>query len=178
MSRPSAIERLDAAGDRLLEPLRTSRPATVLFGAASTAGDFSIVWHVIGLLRSVGSLDRLREALFLSCALGVESLVVNQGVKRLFKRERPTTSGDHRFDIRTPSTSSFPSGHASSATCAAIVLVHFAGMPMGVVFVALAAVVALSRVIVRIHHLSDIIGGVVVGAVLGAVAVAVAGSVL
>jgi membrane-associated phospholipid phosphatase len=39
-------------------------------------------------------------------------------------------------------------------------------------------VVALSRVVVRIHHLSDIIGGVVVGAFLGAVAVAVAGTIL
>jgi membrane-associated phospholipid phosphatase len=32
-------------------------------------------------------------------------------------------------------------------------------------------VVALSRVVVRIHHLSDILGGLVVGAILGGIAV-------
>ena len=173
-----AVTRLDDAGDRLLEPLRNVRALSAIFGAASTVGDFSIIWHVIGFLRAIGSAGRLHEALFLSCALGVESLVVNQGVKRLFKRERPTQSGDERFDIRTPTTSSFPSGHASSATCAAILLVRFVGMPVGILFVVLAIVVALSRVVVRIHHLSDIIGGILVGGVLGAVAASVAGVVL
>ena len=178
MTTGSAVDRLDSAADRLLEPLRTLRATSFVFATASTVGDFSIIWHVIGLLRAIGSLDRFREALFLSCALGAESLIVNQGIKRLFRRERPTTSGDERFDIRTPSTSSFPSGHASSATCAAFLLVHFTGMPVGTFFVVLAAVVALSRVVVRIHHLSDIFGGIVVGAVLGAAAVSVAGTVL
>ena len=178
MTESPAFARIDEAGDRLLEPLRRMRATSVIFGAASTVGDFSIVWHVIGFVRAIGSARRFHEALFLSCALGVESLVVNQGVKRLFRRERPTASGDERFDIRTPSTSSFPSGHASSATFAAILLVRFVGMPAGLAFVALAVLVALSRVVVRIHHLSDIVGGVVVGAVLGASAAALAGSVL
>lgn len=178
MINRSAIDRLDRAGDRMLEPLRTHALTAALFGAASTVGDFSIVWHVIGLLRSVGSVDRLREALFLSTALGAESLIVNQGVKRMFGRERPTASGDERFAIRTPSTSSFPSGHASSATFAAVILVHFTGMPAGLLFVALAVIVSLSRVVVRIHHLSDIIGGIAVGAGLGLAAVWLAGSLL
>lgn len=174
MSRGGIVTRTDALGDRALEPLRTNRAANAVFGAASTVGDFSIVWHVIGLVRAVGSVQRLREAVFLSCALGVESLVVNQGVKRLFRRERPTVSGDDRFDVRTPSTSSFPSGHASSATFAAVILTAFAGWPASALFVPVAAVVALSRVVVRIHHLSDIIGGVLTGGLLSLAALAVA----
>lgn len=161
------VARLDATGDRVLEPLRENKLSSALFGIASTVGDFSIIWHVIGLLRSIGSVERLQQALFLSAALGVESLIINQGVKRAFRRERPTTSGDERFDVRTPSTSSFPSGHASSATFATMVLVHFVGWPWSWVFVAIAAVVATSRVVVRIHHLSDIVGGVVFGVLLG-----------
>ena len=161
------VGRLDAAGDRILEPLRRNRASVTLFGFASKVGDFSFVWHVTGLLRSIGSVERLQQALFLSFALGVESLVVNQGVKRIFRRTRPTVSGDERFAVRTPSTSSFPSGHASSATFAVVVLAHFAGWPVSWVFVAIAATVALSRVVVRIHHLSDILGGILTGAVLG-----------
>lgn len=171
------VARLDAAGDRVLEPLRNNKASKLLFGLASRVGDFSLVWHATGLLRAVGSVDRLKQAIYLSVALGVESLVVNQGVKRFFRRERPTESGDHRFEVRTPSTSSFPSGHASSATFAVFVLASFAGWPVSLLFVAIAVTVALSRVVVRIHHLSDIIGGVVAGAVLGSVAVALAGPV-
>lgn len=169
---PGAVARFDAACDRLLEPVRRTRAAQALFGSASAAGDFSIVWHVTGLLLAIGSMDRLGEAAFLSCALGAESLIVNQGVKRIFRRERPTQSGDERFAVRTPSTSSFPSGHASSATFAAMILVSFTGWPGGWVFVVVAVVVALSRVMVRIHHASDIVGGVAVGALLGTVALA------
>ena len=161
----------DEAGDRVLEPLRNHRSTNALFGFASKVGDFSVVWHVVGLVRAIGSVDRLQQALALSVALGFESLIVNQGIKKLFKRERPTTSGDHRFDVRTPSTSSFPSGHASSATFAAIVLTSFTGFPLVLLWAGIALVVALSRVVVRIHHLSDIVGGVVTGAALSAIAV-------
>lgn len=168
----------DQAGDRILEPLRNNKATIALFGAASTIGDFSIVWHVVGFLRAIGSSARLQEAIALSVALGVESLIVNQGIKRLFRRERPTTSGDDRFEVRTPSTSSFPSGHASSATFAAIVLTSFTGWPLVILWTAIAAIVALSRVVVRIHHLSDIVGGIVTGAVLGSVAVPIINGVL
>ena len=168
----------DSAGDRILEPLRNNKASVALFGFASTIGDFSIVWHAVGLLRSIGSIERLQQALALSIALGIESLIVNQGIKRLFRRERPTTSGDHRFEVRTPSTSSFPSGHASSATFAAIILSSFTGFPLVILWCSIALIVALSRVVVRIHHLSDIVGGIVTGAILGGIAVPIIRSVL
>jgi membrane-associated phospholipid phosphatase len=168
----------DDSADRLVEPLRTNRVSKAVFGLASTIGDFSILWHIIGFGRAIGSIERFHQALALSITLGIESLIVNQGIKRLFRRERPTASGDHRFDVRTPSTSSFPSGHASSATVAAIVLTSFTGMPWAVVWVCAAAIVALSRVIVRIHHASDIIGGIVTGAILGSVALPIVRSFL
>lgn len=168
----------DSAGDRILEPLRNNKASVALFGFASTIGDFSIVWHAVGLLRSIGSIERLQQAIALSVALGVESLIVNQGIKRLFRRERPTTSGDHRFEVRTPSTSSFPSGHASSATFAAIILTSFTGFPLIILWCTIALIVALSRVVVRIHHLSDIVGGIVTGAILGGIALPIIRSVL
>jgi undecaprenyl-diphosphatase len=162
---------LDAAGDRILEPLRNNRASVVVFNAASKLGDFSIVWHLCGLLYAIGSVARAKEALALSVALGIESVIVNQGIKRLFRRDRPTTSGDHRFNVRTPSTSSFPSGHASSATFAAIILTSYSNFPIALLWIAIAVIVALSRVVVRIHHLSDILGGILTGAVLSIPAV-------
>jgi undecaprenyl-diphosphatase len=165
------MNRVDAIGDAVLEPLRQRKFFVVCFGIASTVGDFSIAWHIIGFTRAWGSMERLWQAVALSIALGVESLIVNQGIKRLFRRERPTTSGDDRFDIRTPRTSSFPSGHASSATFAVFILISYTGFPLGVLWIAIALVIALSRVVVRIHHTTDILGGILTGAILGSIAV-------
>ena len=168
----------DSTGDRILEPLRANSITKTVFGFASTVGDFSIIWHITGLLYAIGSMDRLKQAIALSVALGAESIIVNQGVKRIFRRERPTVSGDDRFEVRTPSTSSFPSGHASSATFAAIILIWMTGFPLTILWIIMAGVVALSRVVVRIHHLSDIVGGVITGAVLGAIAVPIISSII
>ena len=168
----------DTVGDRICEPLRNHRVSNALFGVASTVGDFSIIWHVIGLIYAIGSMQRLQQAVALSIALGCESIIVNQGVKRLFRRERPTISGDARFDLRTPSTSSFPSGHASSATFATIILVSFTGMPWAILWLVVAIIVAMSRVVVRIHHMSDIAGGVITGALLGAIATPIISSII
>ena len=168
----------DSTGDRILEPLRANSITKTVFGFASTVGDFSIIWHITGLLYAIGSMDRLKQAIALSVALGAESIIVNQGVKRIFRRERPTVSGDDRFEVRTPSTSSFPSGHASSATFAAIILIWMTGFPLAILWIIMAGVVALSRVVVRIHHLSDIVGGVITGAVLGAIAVPIISSII
>ncbi len=165
------MKRLDDGVNAFLEPLRQSHATARLFTGASHVGDFSVVWHVAGLLYAIGSLDRLRNALALSIALGIESLVVNQGVKRLFKRDRPTWHGDDRTRVRKPRTSSFPSGHASSATFAAIVLTSFTGWPVAALWCTLAVIIAISRVVVRIHHFTDVLGGVVVGGLLGAVAI-------
>ena len=168
----------DSTGDKVFEPLRKNAVSQRVFSMASTVGDFSIVWHVIGLLCAITSVISFRETLSMSVALGCESLIVNQGLKRIFRRDRPTVSGDERFDVRTPSTSSFPSGHASSATCAAIILTSCTGMPLAIVWILVGVVVALSRVVVRIHHLSDILGGLVAGAVLGGIAMPVINAIL
>jgi undecaprenyl-diphosphatase len=95
---------------------------------------------------------------------------VNQGVKRLFRRGRPTESGDERFDVRKPSTSSFPSGHASSAFFAATLLSAWGGRRSAPAWFAVAAIVSVSRAYVRIHHASDVVGGALLGLSLGTIA--------
>ena len=92
--------------------------------------------------------------------------------KAVFRRERPVLEGTgsrpHR--LRTPRTSSFPSGHASAATVAVMMLGRRRGLLTRAALAVLGTVVASSRVHVRIHHPSDVVGGVAVGYVLGRVA--------
>ena len=165
----SPVERFDAAADAAIERLRGRRVADRVFYTASWAGDWSLIWHVVALVIAIVSPRRRRAMLQVTLCLGVESLLVNQGLKRLFRRTRPTHDGGRPHHLRTPSTSSFPSGHATSAVVAASLL--SAAVPKGrPVWWPLAAVIAASRVHVRIHHASDVAGGVVVGTALAAVA--------
>ena len=116
-----SVDRFDEQIDELLERLRGHPAADRFFLAATHLGDFSLIWHIIGITRGIIK-RKPDEVVVLAALLGIESLIVNQGVKRLFRRDRPTTTGDDRLPVRQPSTSSFPSGHATSATFAAIIL--------------------------------------------------------
>lgn len=165
----TAIRRFDDAVDRTLEPWRDHTGVATVMTAATHAAEFSAIWHAAGLARGL-VVRRPDQVVALAVGLGVESLVVNQGLKRIFRRRRPTTGGDERFDIRSPVTSSFPSGHASSAAFAATVLIGWDGARWAPLWLGSAATVALSRPFVRIHHGSDIVAGAAVGVALGLVA--------
>ncbi len=160
------VDRFDARVDELLELVRGHPLADTLFSTASHVGDFSMVWHAIGIVRGLAK-GRADQVIVLAVMLGVESLVVNQGVKRLFRRERPTQTGDDRLQVRRPATSSFPSGHASSAAFAATVLAGWDAPALTLVWYEVAAIVGISRAYVRIHHGSDVVAGAVVGTLLG-----------
>jgi undecaprenyl-diphosphatase len=162
-SRSSRLAAFDAWFDRLLEPTRNFKPTIWLFTTATALGDF-------GIVRAVADTSRVKQALILSALMGVESLLLNQGIKPFFKRERPTVKGDSRFKIRKPRTSSFPSGHASSAFFAAVVLTRWSSWPAITAWFVFAVIVATSRVAVRIHHATDIFAGALIGTAMGLLA--------
>lgn len=161
------VRRFDAYVDRRFDRLRAVPGADRVFYTLSELGDFSLLWHLVAWSAAPFSERRRREAVELSSALGVESVIVNQGMKRMFRRQRPVWEAERPRRLRQPRTTSFPSGHASSAFTAAALLGR--SWPRPIVY-ALAVAVAASRVHVRIHHASDVIGGAVVGMVLGRVA--------
>lgn len=161
------FEPFDEWADAQLERLRGNKLADTVFTTASEVGDFSLIWHIVGAARGLSSEARAGEAALFSALIGAESLVVNQGIKRLFRRIRPTEVGDPRYPVRKPSTSSFPSGHASSAFFAALLLTSWTGRRSAPLWFGLAGVVATSRAYVRIHHPSDVVAGALVGLALG-----------
>lgn len=156
---------IDESVEGVANVLRGVPGTNQLFYAASEWGDWSKIWHVLGVTRSLIARDP-EIAIRLSLALGLESAFVNGFLKSLFKRERPEFAGERPLHLRQPKTSSFPSGHASSAFMAAAVLSdeHPAGQPL---YYAAAAIVAYSRIHVKIHHATDVAGGLVVGIALG-----------
>jgi membrane-associated phospholipid phosphatase len=159
------VARFDGRADELLEHARGQVVVDSVFRFASEAADFSMIWHVANVVRGT-IVRRPDQVVGLAVALGIESLVVNQGLKRLVRRERPTTEGDHRTPVRRPSTSSFPSGHASAAAFNATILTSW-DRRRWPLWWSIAAVVGVSRAHVRIHHASDVVGGAVIGVVFG-----------
>lgn len=165
------VERFDEWADARLERLRGHPVADAVFTLASRLGEFSFMWHLLNVTRAVvGGPRRRRQAVRLAVLIGAESLVVNQGLKRLFNRQRPTTAGDERFDVRTPLTSSFPSGHASAAGFTATTLTAWDGPASALVWWPIAITIATSRAFVRVHHASDVVAGLSAGVVLAGVA--------
>lgn len=156
----------DRAVDGAFGELRGRRWPDRLFYGASALGDFSLLWHLVGLGRAVTWPDQERAALRLGGALVAEQLVVNIGVKALFRRNRPDWEQYRPRGLRRPRSSSFPSSHASSAFLAATLLAD--GRPeLAPAWYGMAAVVAASRVHVKIHHPSDVVAGALIGIALG-----------
>ncbi len=164
----SLVAAFDQHVDGWFEHLRGNPLADRVLYSLSELGDFSLVWHTISVAKAaIGDHDAERAAVRLSVALGVESVVVNGVIKGLVRRERPEPPADRPHPLRQPKTSSFPSGHASAAACAAVLLSDGSGPAATASWVSLAALVAVSRIHVRIHHASDVVGGAVIGAGIG-----------
>lgn len=156
-----AIERFDDTVDQLFEPIRDNAIANRIFYAASGLADHSVIWFLLSALKATRSKEQARLAKRAAIALAVESVVVNMGVKSLFRRQRPNFDGVRPHPLRQPLTSSFPSGHSSAAICAYIFLSE--GDRLAPLYLLLAAIIAPSRIHVKIHHASDVLGGLVVG---------------
>ena len=167
---PDVLERVkqlivdfDEAIDQRVDRVRGHQTIDRVMYGASELGDWSLLWHLLGVGQALLPGRDAMTAVRFSAILGAESLLVNGAVKSLFNRHRPVWEEDrprpHR--IRRPVTSSFPSGHASAAFTAAGVLSQ--GDPLWPLYYGLAAVVASSRVYVKMHHASDVIAGAAIG---------------
>lgn len=146
--------------------LRGNRWADRVFYGASAVGDHGMLWMFIAGLRALSGKQYRPAAKRAAIGVIVESVIVNVGIKSLFRRRRPIDrSHPHPYHLRMPRSSSFPSGHATSAFTAATLLSD--GDPLGPLYFGAAAVVATSRAYVKIHHASDVLAGVAVGLALG-----------
>ena len=165
---PDVIARFDDAVDRGFDHLRGRKVPDKVFYVASDLGDFSLVWMILGALRGLRSERDWHAAVRLGAAAGAESFLVNWVVKSLFRRQRPIVAMDHPHHLRVPLTSSFPSGHATSAFSAALLLSE--DDVLWPLYYSVAVVVAGSRIHVRIHHASDVVVGAALGTAFGLLA--------
>jgi membrane-associated phospholipid phosphatase len=158
------VARFDAAVDRRVDRVRGNPILDRVMYTASDLGDFSLIWHLVNASRALAPDRRVVHAVRVAAVLGVEAALVNGPIKSLFRRHRPVWEHERPFRLRVPKTSSFPSGHASSAATAAGMLSE--RDPLAPLYYGVGAVVAVSRVYVRHHHASDVVAGALLGVVL------------
>ncbi len=160
---------LDDAGERWAEPLRARRWANQGAAVLSNLSDHGVVWVLAAAWMARRKGPRRRRAVVALGIAGIASYGVNRAVKQAAARSRPEPSSrpGNGLPVRAPSSSSFPSGHTLASFCTALVMPTTPTMRR--VALVFAAAVAASRVHLRAHHLSDVLGGAIVGAALGTV---------
>jgi undecaprenyl-diphosphatase len=166
---PARFAHFDDAVDQWFEEHLRGRtiPDRVMY-TATELGDHGLLWLLLGVAQAArrhNDAEWSRSLLRTALGLGIESAVVNGPVKMLFRRTRPVHDGPRPHRLRNPRSSSFPSGHATAAFFGAALLRD--GDPWWPAYYVMAVIVAASRVHVKIHHGSDVIGGVVTGVILG-----------
>ena len=107
-------------------------------------------------------------------AIVLDVLIVNVILKLSVNRARPWQTypdlGFHEFHqsigVREPTDSSFPSGHTAGLFAAAVALVMYYRVK-GLPALAVAFIVAISRIYLCMHFPSDVLGGAIIGSACG-----------
>ena len=132
----------------------------------SNAANNSGLWFAIAaaLALAGGSAGR-RAALRGTLAIGATSALVNLAVKSIWARQRPDRAGAGVpvwRNVRMPTSTSFPSGHAASGFAFAAAIGQ--DQPwLGLALRFLAAAVGYSRVHTGVHYPGDVVVGSLIG---------------
>src|SRR5947209_7472815 len=160
------IERRDHRVMRRLNRWRAPRWIRYWMVAATRMGD-GWLWYALGvMLLAYGGPQRI-AAIGAASSAGVVGVFVFKTLKRLSQRQRPCQLEPHCWSkVLPPDKFSFPSGHTMTAFSIALVLCYFyrgVELPLGF----FACSIAVSRIVLGMHFLSDVLAGAVIGVGLG-----------
>ncbi len=163
---------ISARDHRLMRRVNRWRPPrwVRLWMVCATRGGDGWLWFMLGVaMLMFGGTDGLLAVLAaaLATVLGSGLFV---WLKRATGRKRPCDIEPHCWaTLLPPDRFSFPSGHSITAFAVVLPLgLFFPKLMPGLLFCALS--VALSRILLGMHFLSDVLAGSAVGCVLGYVA--------
>ena len=147
-------------------------PLTSVMRAFTVAGTAGALWGFLAAASFL--LTGLEPSRLLIPWIAIAaSWTVAEGAKYLFDRTRPFLwDAEIAPLIKTPSSSSFPSGHSATAAAGAITL-SVLYPPFAPVLVLAGLLVVLSRVYLGVHFPFDVLAGIALGAATSAVVLAV-----
>ena len=140
----------------------------------SALGNAGMIWIFAAVIMLCFKKTR-KWGFTLGIALITCLLLNNFALKNIIARPRPfQVDTTIRRIIDPPNEYSFPSGHTLSCFAAATVLMYYDKMRLGPVALALAALIGFTRLYLRVHFPSDVIGGAFIGVFFGFLAIAAA----
>ena len=160
------IERRDHRVMRRMNTWRAPRWIRYWMLAATRMGDGWLWYSLAVVLLAAGGAQK-----FAAVGAAGSAALVGVGVfkilKRISHRPRPCQIEPHCWSrVLPPDKFSFPSGHTMTAFSIALVLSYFyRGVEIPLYF--MAASIALSRVVLGMHFLSDVLAGAILGVGLG-----------
>jgi len=160
------IDRRDRRLMQRMNRWRAPRLIRVWMIAATRMGD-GWIWYGLGfMLLAYGGPQRF-SAVCAAGAAAIAGIFVFKALKRLSHRPRPCQVEPHCWSkVLPPDQFSFPSGHTMTACSIALVVSYFYPSLEGpLLFLALS--IAMSRIVLGMHFLSDVLAGVVLGLALG-----------
>ncbi len=160
------IEQRDLRLMRRLHRWRAPRAIRILMLIMSRLGN-GWLWYSLGIFILIcGGQNRYR-AFFAGALAALVAILIFQRVKPLSRRRRPCEIEPHCWAvISPPDRFSFPSGHAMTSFAIAVAVGCFYPQCQPCLL-AVAALIAVSRIIVGMHFLTDIIVGASMGALIG-----------
>ncbi len=120
------------------------------------------LWLIVALTMLLGGTAAARRATMVAVAAVLFSMGVATIIKYIVRRPRPHDR--HEFYALRYDRYAFPSGHATRMGAIAVVIGQLEPH-LAIPGYALAMTVALCRVLVGVHYLSDVLGGLLIGLV-------------
>jgi membrane-associated phospholipid phosphatase len=165
-SRVARLLELDARWSASMNVSRRNGGLRNLLRFLAHSGDSWFMIPVMGLIGLGGDGFWKWRMLVMFLAMCVTALVA-VGLKRLIGRRRP--EGDWGLVYRSTDPHSFPSGHAARLTMLAVFSLGFGPAWFCALLFLWTPAVALARVAMGVHYLSDMVGGAVLGGIFGIV---------
>ncbi len=138
-----------------------------LYVVGATLGGDGWLWYAMGLAILLFGGNERFAALGAAGLSSVLSIILFIWLKRFTGRRRPCQIEPHCWaTLLPPDQFSFPSGHTMTAFAVAIPLsLFYPDLTIGLLFSALS--IAMSRILLGMHFLSDVVAGALIGTGIG-----------
>lgn len=165
------IYKIDAFGEKIIGFIyNKNKFLDKLMITITLSGDLGIIWIIISFFL-FSRTKYTKEAIMVLLAIALASILGEGIIKHIVKRKRPFIKNNIiKLMISQPGTYSFPSGHTASSFAAATVFIR-TDMRLTYLIVVIAILISFSRLYLRVHYLSDVIGGIILGVFSGTIIV-------